>query len=178
MRTLVLGGIRSGKSGWAESVIAQSAGAVRYLATGAVDDDPGWAQRIAAHRARRPRRVDDRRNHRPDRSSGDEVGAALVDDLGGWLTAVMDRRGAFAGGSVAADVDELLDAVRGFAGELVLVSPEVGLTVVPATAAGRRFADELGTLNQRLAAVCERVVLVVAGQPVPVKAPTAAESPT
>jgi adenosylcobinamide kinase/adenosylcobinamide-phosphate guanylyltransferase len=50
-----------------------------------------------------------------------------------------------------------------------LVSPEVGLTIVPATASGRRFADELGGLNQRLGRLCERVVLVVAGQPVPIK---------
>ncbi len=70
------------------------------------------------------------------------------------------------------DVDDLLDAVAGFAAELVLVSPEVGLTVVPETAAGRRFADELGALNQRLAALCEHVVLVVAGQPVTVKGPS------
>ena len=56
-----------------------------------------------------------------------------------------------------------------FASPLALVSPEVGLTVVPATESGRRFADELGTLNQRLADVCDRVVLVVAGQPVTVK---------
>ena len=64
------------------------------------------------------------------------------------------------------------DAVAGFGAELVLVSPEVGLTVVPETAAGRRFADELGTLNQRLAALCDRVVLVVAGQPLTVKGPS------
>ena len=70
-----------------------------------------------------------------------------------------------------ADIDDLLDAVAGFGAELVLVSPEVGLTVVPETVAGRRFADELGALNQRLAAQCERVVLVVAGQAVPVKEP-------
>ncbi len=54
----------------------------------------------------------------------------------------------------------------------MLVSPEVGLTVVPETVAGRRFADELGALNQRLAALCDRVVLVVAGQPVTVKEPS------
>lgn len=72
-------------------------------------------------------------------------------------------------GSVAAEVDELCRAVDGFSGPLVLVSPEVGLTVVPATAAGRLFADELGTLNQRLATLCERVVLVIAGQPLAVK---------
>ncbi len=47
----------------------------------------------------------------------------------------------------------------------MLVSPEVGLTVVPGTEAGRRFADALGALNQQLAAVCDRVVLVIAGQP-------------
>ena len=51
----------------------------------------------------------------------------------------------------------------------MLVSPEVGLTVVPATASGRRFADELGILNQHVAAVCDRVVLVVAGQALSIK---------
>ncbi|WP_197514318.1 bifunctional adenosylcobinamide kinase/adenosylcobinamide-phosphate guanylyltransferase, partial [Mycobacterium sp. E342] len=60
-------------------------------------------------------------------------------------------------------------AVGAFHSTLVLVSPEVGLTVVPATASGRRFADELGALNQRLAELCDRVVLVVAGQAVPIK---------
>jgi adenosylcobinamide kinase/adenosylcobinamide-phosphate guanylyltransferase len=70
---------------------------------------------------------------------------------------------------VAAAVDEVLAAVGAFASPLVLVSPEVGLTIVPATASGRRFADELGSLNQRLARLCDRVVLVVAGQPVPIK---------
>ena len=102
----------------------------------------------------------------------EDTGPTLVDDIGGWLTAAMDRAGAWTGGSVRADVDDLLDAVAGFGAELVLVSPEVGLTVVPETAAGRRFADELGTLNQRLAALCDRVVLVVAGQPVTVKEPS------
>ena len=84
----------------------------------------------------------------------------------------MDRAGAWTGGSVCADIDDLLDVVAGYTAELVLVSPEVGLTVVPETVAGRRFADELGTLNQRLAALCDRVVLVVAGQPVTVKGPS------
>jgi adenosylcobinamide kinase/adenosylcobinamide-phosphate guanylyltransferase len=73
---------------------------------------------------------------------------------------------------VAVDVEGVIAAVRAFRGPLVLVSPEVGLTVVPATASGRRFADELGALNQRLAALCDRVVLVVAGQPVPIKVAT------
>ena len=83
----------------------------------------------------------------------------------------MDRCGAWTGGRVNADVDGLLEAVTAFPAPLALVSPEVGLTVVPATGAGRRFADELGDLNQRLAAVCDRVVLVIAGQPMTVKEP-------
>ncbi|HZN84680.1 MAG TPA: bifunctional adenosylcobinamide kinase/adenosylcobinamide-phosphate guanylyltransferase [Mycobacterium sp.] len=175
MRTLVLGGIRSGKSQWAETAIAESTGAgqpVRYLATGAIPDgDADWSARIAAHRARRPphwstiETVDV-----PTQLRSDAATPTLVDDIGGWLTAAMDRRGAWTTGSVAADVADLLDAVEAFPSPLALVSPEVGLTVVPHTASGRRFADELGSLNQRLAALCDRVVLVVAGQPLTVKA--------
>ena len=69
----------------------------------------------------------------------------------------------------------LVAAVGAFSAPLVLISPEVGLTVVPATAAGRRFTDELGVLNQRLADCCERVVLIIAGQPVWLK-PAPAEA--
>ena len=173
MRTLVLGGIRSGKSRWAEAVIAEDlpgCDTVSYLATASyAADDPAWEQRIGAHRRRRP----------PSWHTTETADVAgqlraepqtptLVDDLGNWLTAALDRRG-WDGPSVAPDVADLLDAVRAFPSPLVLVSPEVGLTVVPATAAGRRFADELGSLNQGLADCCERVVLVVAGQPLWVK---------
>jgi adenosylcobinamide kinase/adenosylcobinamide-phosphate guanylyltransferase len=173
VRTLVLGGIRSGKSRWAEAVIAEDlpgCDTVSYLATASyAADDPAWEQRIGAHRRRRP----------PSWHTTETADVAgqlraepqtptLVDDLGNWLTAALDRRG-WDGASVAPDVADLLDAVRAFPSPLVLVSPEVGLTVVPATAAGRRFADELGSLNQGLADCCERVVLVVAGQPLWVK---------
>jgi adenosylcobinamide kinase/adenosylcobinamide-phosphate guanylyltransferase len=95
--------------------------------------------------------------------------ATLVDDIGGWLTAVMDRRQAWTGGSVADDADDLIESVGSFDSPLVMVSPEVGLTVVPQTASGRRFADELGMLNQRIASLCDKVVLVIAGQPMTVK---------
>ena len=70
---------------------------------------------------------------------------------------------------MAAPVADMIAAVGEFGSTLMLVSPEVGLTVVPATASGRRFADELGNLNQRVAAVCDRVVLVVAGQALSIK---------
>lgn len=175
MRTLVLGGIRSGKSRWAETAFAGEP-VVRYVATGApADGDPTWARRVAEHRDRRAESW--RTVETADVAAvlrDDPATATLVDDLGGWLTAALDRRG-WDGGSVTADVDELVTAVDGFTAPLALVSPEVGLTVVAATASGRRFTDELGTLNQRLAQCCEQVVLVVAGLPVWVK-PTKALS--
>jgi len=181
VRTLVLGGIRSGKSQWAETAIAESSGAgqpVRYLATGATPGgDADWATRIAAHRARRPAHWSTVETVDVATQLRSEVAIpTLVDDIGGWLTSVMDRRDAWSTGSVAADVDDLVDAVGAFPSPLALVSPEVGLTVVPQTSAGRRFADELGSLNQRLAGLCDRVVLVVAGQPLTVKEPSRAES--
>lgn len=173
MRTLVLGGIRSGKSRWAEASLAENLTAgdtVSYIATASADDgDPAWEHRIATHRGRRPQSW--RTIETTDVAAqlrAEPRTPALVDDLGNWLTAALDRRG-WNGGCLDADVSDLVTAVRTFASPLALVSPEVGLTVLPATAAGRRFADELGTLNQRLADCCERVVLVVAGQPVWVK---------
>lgn len=174
MRTLVLGGIRSGKSRWAEQAIASALPAghpVRYLAAGPpAQNDPAWAHRVAEHRNRRP-------GHWSTVETGDIATQlrespdtpTLVDDLGGWLTGALDRNDAWDDGSVAAPIEAMLDAVGAFGSTLVLVSPEVGLTVVPATPSGRRFADELGTLNQRVAELCDQVVLVVAGHAVPIK---------
>jgi adenosylcobinamide kinase/adenosylcobinamide-phosphate guanylyltransferase len=174
VRILVLGGIRSGKSQWAETAIAElvdDTADVRYLATGPLPDgDAEWSARVDAHRRRRPTGwITVETADVATQLRADGITATVVDDLGAWLTTAMDRAGAWAGGSVSADVDDLVEAVASFGSPLALVSPEVGLTVVPATESGRRFADELGTLNQRLAAVCDRVVLVVAGQPVTVK---------
>jgi adenosylcobinamide kinase / adenosylcobinamide-phosphate guanylyltransferase len=174
VRTLVLGGIRSGKSRWAEEAIAESlppGQPVRYLASGlAGRADAAWADRVAQHRGRRPAHwstvetddITSQLRQSPDTPT-------LVDDLGGWLTGTLDRNNAWDNGSVTVPVDEMLAAVSAFGSTLVLVSPEVGLTVVPATASGRRFADELGSLNQRVAALCDRVVLVVAGQALAIK---------
>ncbi len=174
MRTLVLGGIRSGKSRWAEEAIAtslQPGEPVRYLApTPAQGADADWADRVARHRDRRPAHwstveTDDVAAHLRQSPGA----PTLVDDLGGWLTGALERNDAWADGSVAAPIEAMLAAVGAFGSTLVLVSPEVGLTVVPATASGRRFADELGNLNQRVAELCDRVVLVVAGQAVQLK---------
>jgi adenosylcobinamide kinase / adenosylcobinamide-phosphate guanylyltransferase len=173
VRTLVLGGIKSGKSRWAEAAIAESLGPVepvRYLATGSIaDTDPAWLRRIAEHRDRRPEHwstveSDDIPTHLRQPTAA----PTIVDDVCGWLTAALDRRG-WEHGSVSADIDEMLAAVGSFNPPLVLISHEVGLTVVSPTVSGRRFTDELGALNQRLAALCDRVVLMVAGQPLQIK---------
>ena len=143
---------------------------MRYIATGsAADSDTSWARRIADHRNRRPQNwttvesadVATQLRVKPETP-------ALIDDLGGWLTATLDRQ-CWDDRPITTDVDDLVAAINAFGAPLILVSPEVGLTVVPATEAGRRFADELGALNQRIADCCERVVLVVAGQPIWVK---------
>jgi adenosylcobinamide kinase / adenosylcobinamide-phosphate guanylyltransferase len=176
VRTLVLGGIRSGKSRWAEAAIADQLTPdqpVRYLATGeAANADPAWRRRIAEHRDRRPPHWSTVETDDIATQLRQSPGTpALVDDIGGWLTAVMDRRHAWKGGSVLVDVDDMLAAVAEFCSPLVLVSPEVGLTVVPTTESGRRFTDELGMVNQRLAVLCDQVVLVVAGHPLLIKPP-------
>ncbi|WP_433562060.1 nicotinate-nucleotide--dimethylbenzimidazole phosphoribosyltransferase [Nocardia sp. CA-151230] len=174
LRTLVLGGARSGKSAYAEQLVASEA--VRYVATAVADPaDADFAERIAAHRARRPANW--------TIVEGDAVAAlaeatpvTLVDDLGTWLTARLDARAAWESprGIVAPDIDALVTAVAGYGQRLIIVSPEVGLGVIPATASGRLFRDEIGTLNQRLAEVCDEVFLVVAGQPMRIKPDVAA----
>jgi adenosyl cobinamide kinase/adenosyl cobinamide phosphate guanylyltransferase len=103
----------------------------------------------------------------------DGGGPLLIDDLATWLTGVLDDAGAWDAPAVppavGAAVDELVAAVTAAPGRVVLVSAEVGLGVVPETRAGRIFRDELGALNAALAAVCDEVVLLVAGLPLRLK---------
>lgn len=175
VRTLVLGGARSGKSAHAEGLVDGDA-AVTYVATARrVEGDGEWDERIAAHVARRPDHW--RTAEAPDTESLCRVlaeapagSSVLVDDLATWLTGVLDDAGAWDRDAAAMEVvagrcAELVDAVTGCAGRLVVVSAEVGLGVVPATRSGRLFRDELGALNARLAEVCDEVVLLVAGLP-------------
>ena len=173
--TLVLGGTRSGKSGYAEGLLPPDA-PVRYLATARRrPGDAEWDARIAAHRTRRPAgwtTVEE-----PDVPAllrAAEPGAPLlVDDLATWLTGVLDDAQAWERTDVPAVVGEhvaaLVDAVGSCRGRVVLVSAEVGLGVVPSTRAGRVFRDELGALNAALAAVCDEVLLLVAGLPLRLK---------
>lgn len=169
-RTLVLGGARSGKSGHAEALLAGAPGdRVRYVATSRLDPaDADWTSRVDEHRVRRPQSWST-----VETASGPglaevlraDAPATLVDDLGTWLTAELDAAAAWdlPRGTVGPRVDDLVDAVSRYPGRLVLVSPEVGLGVIPETRSGRLFRDEIGALNARLAQACDEVLLVVAG---------------
>ena len=152
---------------------------VVYVATARRDPgDDEMAARIETHRERRPTRWVTEETEDIVRVLADHpTSTVLVDDLGGWLTRRMDATLGWTdgGAAVAADLDALVTAVAEHSGTLVLVSPEVGLGVVPDTLSGRVFADVIGSLNRRLAGVCDSAVLVVAGRPLPLEAvhPTA-----
>lgn len=167
MRTLVIGGARSGKSRAAEMLLAGSSD-VTYVATGyPVDDDPEWADRVARHRADRPATWSTVETVDLVGLLAVDGGPLLVDCLTLWLTRVLDAAGAWdTGVSVAPSTDALVEALRDTAREVVLVTNEVGQGVVPATASGRRFRDEMGLLNTAVAAVCDDVLWCVAGRTV------------
>ena len=179
--TLVLGGARSGKSAYAEKLAVESGRGVVYIATARAGDGE-MSTRIAQHRS-------DRRQHwstveEPVNLAGaidrysTKHNLVLVDCLTLWLSNLM-----FQNGGDAPDVGNialpplfhqqrggLLDVLQRAAGDVVLVSNEVGMGIVPLGAISRCFVDEAGRLNQAVAAVCDRAVFVAAGLPLMLKA--------
>lgn len=165
MRTLVLGGVRSGKSVYAESLLA-GPGSVRYVATGpAPADDADWAARVAEHRSRRAgcyEAVETADAAAALREHPDV--AALVDDLGNWVAALVDWENPTDDAAFDKALAQLCAALREHRADVVVVSPEVGLSVVPETSAGRRFQDLMGRVNQAVADAVDETVLLVAGR--------------
>ena len=181
MKELIVGGARSGKSRLAEARAAESGLAVTYIAT-ARALDAEMERRVAHHRARRPSHwqcvesplglAQTMRKH----AAADTC--LLVDCLTLWLNNLF-----FAGKAAAQaeageaidclllrdETDALLEALPTLPGRIILVSNEVGWGVVPMHPVSRLFADEQGRLNQRVAAVCDRVTLVAAGLPLELK---------
>ncbi|HWU32745.1 MAG TPA: bifunctional adenosylcobinamide kinase/adenosylcobinamide-phosphate guanylyltransferase [Marmoricola sp.] len=170
-RTLITGGARSGKSTLAERLLADEP-VVDYVATSATDrSDPEWDERVARHRRRRP-------EHWQTVESTDLVGLLsvagpplLIDCLTVWLARLMDRHDAWnddawsvAEPKITVEVDALVEAVRTTTRRVVLVTNEIGQGVVPIEASVRRFRDQMGWTNQRIAAVCDETVLAVAGR--------------
>lgn len=163
--TLVLGGARSGKSRFAEGAIATLPPPWVYLAT-AEPGDAEMAERIATHRARRgpqwqtveaPLALD-----KPLLAHA--ASPVLVDCLTLWLSNLM-----LAEGAVEQEISKVEKVLSQATAPKVLVSNEVGLGIVPDYPLGRRFRDAQGILNQRMAALADRVVLMVAGLPLAIK---------
>ncbi|SFG24925.1 adenosylcobinamide kinase /adenosylcobinamide-phosphate guanylyltransferase [Novosphingobium sp. CF614] len=171
----VIGGARSGKSRHAQDRMEALPGKLAFVAT-AQAFDAEMADRIARHRADRGARwktfeapielpaMIDRAARGAD--------AVLVDCLTLWLSNLM-----LAGCDVAAATRALIEALGRCPVPLVLVANEVGMGIVPENALARRFRDEAGRLNQRIAAIAAEVVFVAAGLPLALKHPSAQGSP-
>ena len=163
--SFVLGGARSGKSRYAESLIGATGRAALYLATAEARDDEMRA-RIAAHRARRPAAwaALEEPLEIVNPLLAEETRPVLVDCLTLWLANLMS-----AGRDVGYEIERLLSALPRLKTPVVLVANEVGLGIVPENALARDFRDHAGRLNQGVAARAERVVFVAAGLPLALK---------
>lgn len=169
MRELILGGVRSGKSALAEQRALDSGLRVIYIATATAGDEE-MAARIAHHRQRRPGTwyIVEEPVHLAAalQANAADNHCIIVDCLTLWLTnllladdtTVLERESTL-----------LLEQLPSLSGQIVLVSNEVGLGIVPLGELSRRFADEAGRLHQQLAARCERVTFVAAGLPLTLK---------
>lgn len=159
--TLVLGGARSGKSTYAEALLA--AGAALYLATGQAFDDE-MAERIRLHTDRRGPHWTTVEEPLELAATLDRVLSpdrpVLVDCLTLWISNLMH-----AGRDVDNETARLTEVLANPAGPVVLVSNEVGLGLVPDNRLAREFRDHQGRVNQRVAHICSRVVFVAAGLP-------------
>ncbi|MDM0044241.1 bifunctional adenosylcobinamide kinase/adenosylcobinamide-phosphate guanylyltransferase [Variovorax dokdonensis] len=187
-RELILGGQKSGKSRRGESLAAQwlaqsSAHRAVLLAT-ALGGDEEMRERIARHRLDRAARVPRLETVEAPRELAEALRAhqaphtlVLIDCLTVWLTQLLMPAGPDAGAEpdIADDADAQINALLLALGEargpVVLVGNEIGLGVIPLGRDTRRFVDALGLLNQRVAASCERVTLMVAGLPLVIKEP-------
>jgi adenosylcobinamide kinase / adenosylcobinamide-phosphate guanylyltransferase len=163
--TFVLGGARSGKSRYAESLITAAKPPWTYVATAEAGDEE-MAARIRAHRARRDscwRTIEAPRDI-PAVLAECESTPVLIDCLTLWLSNLM-----LAHADIENEIGRLEKALRAMKARVVLVANEVGLGIVPEYPLGRQFRDWQGLLNQRMAAQADRVILMVAGLPVVVK---------
>lgn len=175
---MLLGGARSGKSSEAERRLTLLGDDAVYVATGGRrEGDEDWAERVRRHRERRPAAWETVETTDVAAVLRAATRPVLVDCLTLWLTAMMDEAGAWddriwherGQRELAERFDELEDAWRNVRVPVLAVSNEVGLGIVPESAGVRRFRDEQGRLNQRMAAAAEAVVLMVAGIAVTVK---------
>lgn len=179
--TLILGGARSGKSAYAEQLAKQSAMPVRYLATARYPaDDPEFQARIAHHRLRRPPEwtcVEASEHLAQTLQQHAAPGRCiLVDCLTLWLNQVLfdstrswDEATLAPSASYQTERQNLLALLPQLPGKIILVSNEIGLGVIPMGEGTRLYVDELGRLNQNIAALANCVYLLVSGIPLAIK---------
>jgi adenosylcobinamide kinase / adenosylcobinamide-phosphate guanylyltransferase len=167
--TLVLGGVRSGKSRFAVE-FARRFARVAFLATAKASDDE-MLKKIRRHKLERPqswRTIEEPLElARVLNEDADLYDLLLVDCLTFFASNLLDAAGDSP--DISARIDLFLAALRTTSASVVLVSNEVGSGVVPAYPAGRRFRDLLGEINQKVAVIADNVVLLVAGLPFPLK---------
>jgi adenosylcobinamide kinase/adenosylcobinamide-phosphate guanylyltransferase len=174
-KTLIIGGVRSGKSRYAVEIAAQRAATVTLIATATAQDEE-MAERIERHRTHRPAHwsvvEEPIRLAAALEAACEPSRTVIVDCLTLWLTNLMCGEDAAA---LRRETLRLLEVVPRLTGSCLLVSNEVGFGIIPMNPLARRFADETGTLHQQLGALCDRVVLMAAGLPLFLKgAPAAA----
>ena len=163
-KTLVLGGVRSGKSALAEQLAVESAGPVVYLATATAGDDE-MARRIARHQDQRPgdwglvEEPVDLATVLSEQGRRASAPCLLVDCMSLWVSNLLH----IAQSRFSEHRQGFLEALVDYPGEVIIVSNEVGLGIIGMDPLTRRFADELGWLNQALANRCDRVLMSVAG---------------
>ena len=165
MKTLVLGGVRSGKSQLAENMAAAGGLIVSYIATARVGDAE-MRERIDLHRARRPSswvsHEEPLQLAAALRQLARTDGCLLVDCLSLWVTNLLLAEDP---ACVEREIDALLEFLPDCPGELILVSTESNLGVVPMGELSRRYCDRIGLLHQQVAGLSDRVILTVAGLP-------------
>jgi adenosylcobinamide kinase / adenosylcobinamide-phosphate guanylyltransferase len=168
---LVLGGVRSGKSRYAQQ-LAEHCTRVTFVATAERRDDEEMHRKIERHRADRPAHWTTVEEPialgRVVQTSEDSCDAILIDCLTLFGAYLMEAYGSNEAG-LEACVEDLCTALKATSRRVILVSNEVGSGVVPAYALGRRFRDVVGEINQRVAAVADTVLLMVAGLPLVLK---------
>lgn len=172
MRTLLIGGARSGKSALALRWSNERSPNVCTVVTG-TESDPEMAARIAAHRRERPThwRVREEPVHLGRAIRAESNGLILVDCLTLWISNCLWPPGSTAADPAAWQREraDFLNALAASAADLIIVTNEVGTGIVPNNAAARVFRDEQGWLNQAVAAVCDEVFFVTAGLPLCLK---------
>lgn len=172
MIQFIMGGARSGKSSYAESLAKKNNSDVIYIATAQAYDDE-MQGRIEQHKQQRPSEwltfEEPLEISKVISNESDSNNCLLIDCLTLWLTNLL-----CADKNIADYKQQLINALNNAKGDVILVSNETGMGVVPMGELTRRYCDEAGWLHQEIAALADQVILMVAGIPVVIK-PTSSD---